>query len=88
MMTATVPQPEAPPAPEDVGADPLEQPFPGGNAFRLLHVANGRALIEDDAGMYMVQIGSILPDNSQLARLERQDGEWVIVTSEGEVIER
>ncbi|MDI7863395.1 flagellar protein [Rhizobiaceae bacterium n13] len=62
-----------------------EQPFPGKGGFRLLHVANGRAMIEDDAGMYMVQIGSILPDNSRVATLEQRDGKWVIVTSNGEV---
>ncbi len=62
-----------------------EQPFPGKGGFRLLHVANGRALIEDGSGMYMVRIGSILPDNSKLATLEQRDGRWVIITSSGEV---
>jgi hypothetical protein len=88
LMTATVPEPPVEEEPAAAAADPLDQPFPGSNAFRLLHVANGRALIEDSAGMYMVQIGSVLPDNSRLARLERRDGTWVIVTSEGAVIER
>jgi hypothetical protein len=88
LMTATVPEPPIEEEPAAAAADPLDQPFPGSNAFRLLHVANGRALIEDSAGMYMVQIGSVLPDNSRLARLERRDGTWVIVTSEGAVIER
>ena len=63
----------------------LEQPFPGRNTFRLMHVANGRALIEDNTGMYMVRVGSILPDNSRLATIEQQDGRWVIVTSNGEI---
>ncbi len=67
--------------------DPAEnQPFPGESGFRLLHVANGRAMIEDNAGMYMVQIGSILPDQSRLASLEQRDGKWVIVTSKGDVL--
>lgn len=69
-------------------SDPLAQPFPSASSFRLLHVANGRALIEDDAGMYIVRIGSILPDNSRLATLEKREGKWVIVTSEGHVIDR
>ncbi|QLF69355.1 flagellar protein [Peteryoungia desertarenae] len=64
---------------------PLMQPFPGRSSFRLLHVANGRALIEDTSGMYMVRVGSILPDNSRVATLEQRDGKWVIVTSTGEV---
>ncbi len=62
-----------------------DQPFPGGTAFRLLHVANGRALIEDSSGMYLVRVGSILPDNSRVATLEQREGKWVIVTSVGEV---
>lgn len=62
-----------------------EQPFPGKSNFRLLHVANGRALIEDSSGMYMVRIGSILPDNSKLATLEQRSGRWVIITSTGAV---
>ncbi|MCO5732998.1 flagellar protein [Rhizobium sp. SSA_523] len=63
----------------------LAQPFPGKNTFRLMHVANGRALIEDRSGMYMVRVGSILPDNSRLATIEQRDGRWVIVTSTGEI---
>lgn len=63
-----------------------EQPFPGQTGFHLLHVANGRAMIEDRSGMYMVRIGSILPDKSKLAALEQRDGKWVIVTSRGDVI--
>ena len=63
------------------------QPFPGKSGFRLLHVSNGRALIEDRSGMYMVRIGSILPDNSKLATIEQRDGRWVIITSSGQVYE-
>ncbi|MFS2175036.1 hypothetical protein ACVITL_000651 [Rhizobium pisi] len=61
-----------------------DQPFPGKSPFRLLHVSNGRALIEDPSGMYVVRIGSILPDESRLAALEQRDGKWVIVTSKGD----
>ncbi|MBO3758373.1 flagellar protein [Ciceribacter sp. L1K23] len=63
------------------------QPFPGRSGFRLLHVANGRALIEDDSGMFMVRVGSVLPDNSKVATLEMRDGKWVIVTSTGAIYE-
>ena len=70
----------------DKGAPVAEdQPFPATSGFRLLHVANGRALIEDSSGMYVVRVGSILPDESRLATLEERDGKWVIVTSNGEV---
>lgn len=63
----------------------VNQPFPGRGGFRLLHVANGRALIEDGSGMYMVQVGSILPDNSKVANLQQQNGKWVIVSTTGEI---
>ncbi|MCJ7997063.1 flagellar protein [Rhizobium cremeum] len=61
------------------------QPFPGGSDLRLLHVANGRALIEDKTGIFIVQIGSILPDNSRLAAFRQREGKWEIVTSTGAV---
>lgn len=70
---------------KDLDPPELDQPFPGKNTFRLMHVANGRALIEDSSGMYMVRIGSILPDNSRLATIEQREGRWVIVTSNGEI---
>jgi hypothetical protein len=72
-------------APVDTG---LNQPLPADSGFRLMHVANGRALIEDARGMYIVRVGSILPDNSRLATLEQRDGAWVIVTSNGDIIQR
>ncbi len=70
---------------DDNGSPADQQPFPGKSAFHLLHVANGRALIEDDTGMYVVRVGSVLPDNSRLASIEQRDGKWIIVTSTGEV---
>ncbi|TPP09833.1 flagellar protein [Rhizobium glycinendophyticum] len=83
IVTATVPNlgKERPEGLEPVTA----QPFPGKSGFRLLHVANGRALIEDKAGMYLVRVGSILPDNSRVATLEQRDGKWVIITSTGDI---
>jgi hypothetical protein len=37
--------------------------------------------------MYLVRVGSILPDNSRVATLEQRDGKWVIVTSAGDVVQ-
>ena len=70
---------------DDKGPPAEDQPFPGKSPFHLLHVANGRALIEDDTGMFVVRVGSLLPDNSRLATIEQRDGKWVIVTSTGDV---
>lgn len=82
VVTATVSQI----GPEDPSNETLpQQPFPGQSGFHLLHVVNGRALIEDRSGMYMVQIGSILPDNSKVATIEQRDGKWVVISSTGAI---
>lgn len=63
------------------------QPFPGDDAqFRLVHVANGRAMIEDEAGLWVVRTGSTLPDSSQVTSIEQRKGKWVLVTSNERVI--
>ncbi|NRP17774.1 hypothetical protein LPJGGPFB_01000 [Ensifer adhaerens] len=86
LTTATVPSLGGGPAAEGKAPqEGLEQPFPGKTGFKLMHVANGRALIEDTTGMYIVRIGSILPDNSRLATLEERDGRWVMITSSGDI---
>jgi hypothetical protein len=65
-----------------------EQPFPPEiNPFRLVHIANGRAMIADDTGLWVVQRGSRLPDNTRVAGIEQRDGKWVLVTSADRVIE-
>jgi hypothetical protein len=65
-----------------------EQPFPSEPAiYKLVHVANGRAMIEDETGLWMVQRGSPLPDNSSVAAIEQRQGKWVLVTSADKVIE-
>ena len=79
------------------GTDPFanevplsDQPFPGDVApppeYRVVHIANGRAMIEDREGLYVVQTGSILPDRSRVASIEQRDGNWVIVTSLDQVM--
>lgn len=58
------------------------QPFPAEIPdFRLVHVANGRAMIEDDAGMWIVQSGSMLPDSSRVRAIEQRKGAWVLLTT-------
>lgn len=73
---------------DDSNPAPAEQPFPAdATKFRMVHVANGRAMIEDDAGLWIVQRGSILPDASQVTSIEQRNGKWVMVTSTDQVIE-
>jgi hypothetical protein len=66
-------------------AGPEEQPFPG-RPFSVVHVANGQALISDGTAIYLVGVGSKLPDNSLLKTFAKRDGHWTIVTSNGDVI--
>ena len=76
-------------SPEDPSKAPGldQQPFPAETTdFHLVHVANGRAMIEDDAGLWIVQPGSTLPDDSQVASIEKRGGKWVLVTSANRVI--
>ncbi|MCO5162622.1 MAG: hypothetical protein M9939_15925 [Mesorhizobium sp.] len=73
---------------EDEEPEPVEQPFPAiVPEFELVHVANGRAMIQDDQGLYVVQRGSLLPDNSRVAKIEKRNGSWVLVTTTDRVLE-
>jgi hypothetical protein len=72
---------------KDETAKLLEQPFPPQDVpFRLVHVVNGRAMIQDDTGLWIVQRGSVLPDMSRVAAIEERQGAWVLVTSTNQVI--
>lgn len=65
-----------------------EQPYPvEAVAFRLVHIANGRAMIEDNAGLWVVQAGSTLPDSSRVKSIEQRAGKWVLVTNTDRVLE-
>ena len=78
-----------PDKPEDPNKAPGldEQPFPAdADKFRMVHVANGRAMIEDDTGLWIVQRGSTLPDSSTVSSIEQRNGKWVMLTSTDQVI--
>jgi hypothetical protein len=82
LATGTV-QDEATPA-----QPPGDQPFPADVAkFRMVHVANGRAMIEDDTGLWIVQRGSTLPDSSTVSSIEQRNGKWVMLTSTNQLIQ-
>ncbi|GLS31305.1 hypothetical protein SAMN04488498_11852 [Mesorhizobium albiziae] len=86
LATGTLPK-----EPDEAGVPPpglREQPFPAaGEEFKLVFAANGRAMIEDDSGLFVVQPGSRLPDNSRVAAIEQREGRWVLVTTADQVIE-
>jgi hypothetical protein len=76
------------PPPATDGGSIADQPFPADLVeYRLIHVANGRAMIADDTGLWVVQPGSRLPDASRLKSIEQRDGQWVIVTTSDRVIQ-
>lgn len=65
-----------------------QQPFPPAPAdFRLVHVANGRALMEDENGLFVVERGSVLPDSSRVTSIEQVDGRSTLVTDSGLVLD-
>ena len=65
-----------------------EQPFPMRPApFKLIHVENGRAMIEDEVGIFVVERGSVLPDDSRVLGFERRGGGWVMLTSGERIVE-
>ncbi|BCH30968.1 hypothetical protein MesoLjLc_28980 [Mesorhizobium sp. L-8-10] len=71
----------------DETAKLLELPFPPQHVpFQLVYVANGRAMIQDDTGIWVVQRGSVLPDMSRVASIEERQGSWVLVTSTNQVV--
>lgn len=75
--TGTVPD-----APRVEPGDLPRQPFPGDRlSFRLIDAGNGRAMIEDEEGFWIVQHGSPLPDGSRVARIVEREGSWVLITS-------
>jgi hypothetical protein len=66
----------------------LDQPFPVEEPFfKIIHIENGRAMLEDENGFWVVQRGSVLPDNSKVTSIEERDGRWVVVANGDRVIE-
>jgi hypothetical protein len=61
---------------------PIEEPF-----FKIIHIENGRAMLEDENGLWVVQRGSVLPDSSKVTSIEERDGRWVVVANGDRVIE-
>lgn len=83
--TGTVRTPD-PPRQDD--SAPASQPFPvAAPAYSLVHVANGRAMIRDSNGFWVVERGSILPDNSRVIAIEQRNGKWVLRTSNNASLE-
>ncbi|MEQ1944666.1 hypothetical protein ABMA32_19795 [Mesorhizobium sp. VNQ89] len=64
-----------------------EQPFPPPVIeFKVIQIANGRAMIEDDTGLFVVQTGSVLPDGAHVRSIEDRDGKPVLVTDKDKVL--
>lgn len=71
---------------DEAGID--QQPFPAqASEYHLVYISNGRAMIEDDSGIWVVQRGSTLPDASRVAAIERRGDKWVVVTSDNRILE-
>lgn len=74
---------------DDEGTPGLkDQPFPPPViSFRVVQIANGRAMLEDDTGLFVVKPGSTLPDSTRVKTIEERDGRAVLVTDAGVVLE-
>ena len=73
------------------GSIPLEdQPFPGEDRpaaqFRVVHITKGRAMIEDDSGLWLVEPGALLPDNGRVTSIEQRGDRWFIVTADNRAL--
>lgn len=66
------------------------QPFPDKPVFLVREVVGGLVMIEDEAGYWFVEKGSMLPDGTTLVAIERgsEPGSVSIKTSDGTVINR
>ena len=66
-----------------------QQPFPGDvPQFRLVHVANGRAMIAGRRRpLGRAGAARCFPNSSRVAGIEKRDGKWVLVTSTERVVE-
>lgn len=85
LPTGTVRGRDVPPAGDGTGGVPV-RPV-SAPAFSLVHVANGRAMIRDANGLWVVERGSVLPDSSRVVAIEQRNGTWVLRTSADAVIE-
>ena len=84
--TGTTPATSSHPEAKAPGID--EQPFPTAKpVYHVVHITNGRAMIEDDSGLFLVQPGATLSDNSRVTSVEQRQGRWVVVTSDDQVLE-
>lgn len=84
LLTGTNPEPETKHE-EDHEAE-AEQPMPIDTSYKLLHVANGEAMIEYGGGIFLARVGEVLPDDSRIATMKKDGDKWVIVTDKGDVI--
>lgn len=63
-----------------------QQPFPGAPPVDVVLVANRRAIVRDGAVLYPVAVNSPLPDGGRVADIRVENGEWVVVTSRGDIL--
>jgi hypothetical protein len=88
LSTGTVTKDDEIESPERGTPGIADQPFPApAVAFRVIQIANGRAMIEDDTGLFVVQPGSLLPDSTRVRTIGERNGRPVVITEAGEALE-
>jgi hypothetical protein len=78
------PAPAAPPSAPKLGQAKL----PTVQGWVLRDVTNGGAVIQGKQGMFEVFAGDLVPGLGRIDAVRRQDGHWVVVTTQGLVVGR
>jgi hypothetical protein len=69
---------------EQTGA--IDRPPPRLRNFFLAEIHNGYAMIASPAGEFAVAPGDIVPGGGRVLRIERRGRDWVVVTTQGQIV--
>lgn len=79
--TGTVDKPEEEEAAPEMKGEPTRS-----KSYRLVFVANGRALVRDDTGVFVVTPNSTLPDGQEVTEFRTVGDDWELLTSGNEIV--
>jgi hypothetical protein len=89
-VTGSIGPATAAPSADSKPADPKPAVarLPTLQGWLLLEVGNGAALIQGRRGIYEVSAGNAVPGLGRINAIRRQDGRWVVVTTNGLIVRR
>jgi hypothetical protein len=92
---AAKPAPTPPAKPEIAKAEPgvsnettgsIEKPRPRLRGFYVSEIHNGYAMIGGPTGEFAVGPGDVVPGGGRVLRIERHGRDWVVVTTQGQIV--